>query len=197
VADSETVELARRLYLEHREAFEIVYTHRYTHQKRLREVLIELVRQTPGLVYRGKAGIPPEEWILFYPEEWDVPILHRAREDDGGRGALILSFVFDNYVDSLSLKLEFGPGDDDVRHSLLEMAHGDPKLFAVAPPTPDPAWVTTIWKTPILNQGEYMEGTYSDLEDLLRKRWDNFLKDPFRQLTEAVRLQEWMRTDAV
>jgi hypothetical protein len=94
------------------------------------------------------------------------------------------------------LKLEFGPGDDDVRHRLLEMAHEDTKLFAVAPPAPDSEWVTTIWRMPLLTQEEYVNGAYSDLEHLLRERWDNFLKGPFRQLSETVRHQEWMRTDA-
>jgi hypothetical protein len=61
VANSEVAELARRLYLEHRTAFDLVYAHRYSHQKRLREVLIELIEETPGLIYRGKAGTPPEE----------------------------------------------------------------------------------------------------------------------------------------
>jgi hypothetical protein len=77
VANSEVAELARRLYLEHRSAFELVYAHRYLHQKRLRGVLIKLINQTPG-------------------QMWDVPTLHCAREDCGGRGALVLSFVFDN-----------------------------------------------------------------------------------------------------
>jgi len=163
VANSETIDLARKLYLEHRTAFDLVYTHRYTHQKQLRRTLIGLIEETPGLAFRGKAGNPPEEWILFYPEEWDVPALRRAK-GDYGEGALILSFVFDNYVDSLGLKLEFGPGDDDVRHRLLEMAHEDPELFAVAPPIPDPKWVTTIWTMPLLTQEAYLEGADSDRE---------------------------------
>ncbi len=101
--------------------------------------------------------------------------------------------MFDNYVDSLGLKLEFGPGDDDVRHQLLEMAHEDPNLFAVAPPIPDPNWVTTIWRMPLLTQENYLEGTHSDLERLLQERWDSFLEGPLHQLTESVRRQEWMR----
>ncbi len=123
---------------------------------------------------------------------------NRAKGDYGGEGALILSFVFDNYVDSLGLRLEFGPGDDDIRHRLLEMAHDDPELFAVAPPIPDPKWVTTIWWMPLLTREDYLEGTNSDLERLLRKSWNNFLKGPLRQLTESVRRQQWVRgMDAV
>jgi hypothetical protein len=106
--------------------------------------------------------------------------------------------VFDNYVDSLGLKLEFGPGDDDVRHRLLEMAREDPELFAVAPPAPDPTWVTTIWRMPLLTREAYLEGVDSDRERLLRERWNAFLMEVFPQISDAVRRQEWIwRTDAV
>jgi hypothetical protein len=190
VANSETVDLARRLYLKHRRAFELVHAHRYSHQKRLREMLVGLIEEEPELVYRGKVGNPPNEWIIFLPKEWDVPALRRVENDDG---KLIINFVFDNLLDRLNLKLQFG-GDEELRVRLLEMAREDPELFA-APPIPNPQGLTTIWRMPLLIREDYLENTYSVLEHLLRERWGGFLKGPFRQLSESVRLQDWMRTD--
>lgn len=182
----------RRLYLEHRTAFDLVYAHRYTHQKRLRGTLIDLIEETPGITYGGKAGTPPEEWLIFYPDEWDVPALRCAREDYRTTGP-ILSFVFDNYLDSLDLKLEFGPGNERCRHRLLKMAHTDPDLFSVAPAYPDPEWVTIIWRLPFLTREEYLDGTDSHREDLVRRRWYAFLREVLPQLSAAIRRQEWIR----
>jgi hypothetical protein len=194
VVNSEVANLARKLYLEHRKAFELVYAHRYSHQKQLREVLISLVKGTRGLVYQNKVGNPPEERILFYPKDWDVPVLRRGREDYGG--TLILRFEFENFLDRLNLKLQFGRGDDEVRRWVLEMAHEDRELFAAAPLVLDPEWGATIWKMPLLTREDYLECTYLDLEHVLRERWSDFLKGPFRHLSETVRSQEWMQTDA-
>lgn len=197
VANSEALDLVRRLYLEHREAFDFVYAHRFSHQKRLRRTLIDLIEKTPDLIYRGTARYSTEEWISFYPEAWDVPALRCAREDYGGRDGLILSFVFDNHLDSLDLKLEFGPGDDEVRRRLLKMAHEDPELFTGAPPTPDPEWVTSIWRMPLLTREAYLEGKDSDRERLLREHWNGFLGEAFPQLSSAIKRREWIwNTDA-
>lgn len=120
-----------------------------------------------------------------------------AREDYGGRDGLILAFVFDNYLDSLDLKLEFGPGDDEVRRRLLEMAHEDPKLFTGADTTPNPEWVTAIWRMPLLTREAYLEGKDSDRERLLREHWNAFLGEAFPQLFSAIKRQEWIwNTDA-
>lgn len=191
VANSEALDLARRLYIEHRMAFDLIYAHRFSHQKRLRKTLIGLIAETPGISYGGKAGNPPYEWIVFYPEEWSVPALLCAREDYRESGPII-SFVFDNYLDSLDLKLEFGPGTDEIRHQLLEMAHEDPELFTDAPPTPDPEWVTIIWKTSFLTREAYLTGKDSDREHLLREHWDAFLKEVLPQISGVLRQQEWI-----
>lgn len=188
VTDSETADLARRLYLEHGRAFELVYATRYSHQKRLRGVLTSLVEGTPGLVYSGKVGNPPSEWIIFYPEEWDVPALRRVEDV---RGRLIINFVFDNLLDRLSLKLQFR-GDGEVRGQLLEMAREDPELFA-ASPIPNPQGLTTIWRMPLLTREDHLGGTYSDLERLMREGWDVFLGEIFPRISEAMRRQEWTR----
>lgn len=196
VANSETIDLARRLYLEHKTAFDLVYAHRYSHQRRLRKMLIGLIEETPEITYGGKTGNPPYEWIIFYPEEWEVPVLRCAREDYRKTGPII-SFVFDNYLDSLDLKLEFGLGDDEVRRRILEMAHEAPELFAAAPPAPNPEWVTTIWRFPLLTREAYLEGTDSFRECLLRERWDIFLKEAFPRLSDTIGQQQWIwNTDA-
>ena len=56
VANSETVGLTRRLYIEHRAAFDLVYTHRFSQQKRLRKTQVDLIEETPGLTFRSRAG---------------------------------------------------------------------------------------------------------------------------------------------
>ena len=100
-------------------------------------------------------------------------------------------------MDGLNLKLQFGRGDDEVRRRLLEMAHGGRELFAAAPPVLDPKWGATIWRSVLLTPEDYL-GTYSDLEHRLKERWDDFLRGPFRQLSEVVKRQEWIReTEAI
>jgi hypothetical protein len=54
VANAETVGLARRLYIEHRVAFDLVYTHRFSQQKRLRKTQVGLIEETPGLTFRSR-----------------------------------------------------------------------------------------------------------------------------------------------
>jgi hypothetical protein len=189
VADTETMDLARRLYLEHRNAFELVYAHRFSHQKRLREVLIGLIEKRPDFVYREKVGSPPNEWLVFHPKDWNVPVLRHRREDQGG--GLVINFVFDNLVDRLNLKLQFG-GDKEMQGRLLEMAREDPELFSSSP-IPNPQGLITIWRVQLLTREDYLEGTYSDLEQRLRERWGAFLSETLPRISEAMKRQEWTR----
>jgi hypothetical protein len=98
VGDSEIAKLCHQIYQKHKRALDLIYEHRPDPQGATRDLLVDLIRNTAGLTYKGRFR---NTYMYFYPKEWDVPALHIGNDSHG-----FLRFVFHNYSDELVLFLE-------------------------------------------------------------------------------------------
>ncbi len=188
VGDSEIASLSRQIYQKHRRAIDLIYEHRSAHQEAIRKVLVRLIEETPGLVYNTRFTRYPEgEWISFRVQEWEVSTL---KVGEGAYKDCILLFVFGNLPDKLQLQLQFGPGDEEIRDKLFDIARDNQAVFnnASAPLERE----TAIFSRSVLTSEFYVDAVDADRGREIRKQWSDFLENDLPRIDAALKQERWI-----
>src|ERR1051326_7034739 len=177
VSESEIADLCRKIYNKHKAALESIYEHRPDRHAEIREFLEkELIPQTPKLVLdQGN-----KKYIRFCPTEWDL--FSELKRGDGWTDThRILLFEFENYQDSLKLKLVIGPGPLDIRKKLFEFA-----LVQKSLPKPSFKMLQGNWNS--FPFGDFLstipdEAGMEQLKERIRKEWSQFTSNVLPSVT--------------
>ncbi len=186
VGESEITRLCRRIYGKHQRAFDLIYEHRISRQKVIRNVVKLLIEQKQGLLLDHSQ----ERYIGFAVQEWEVPAL--MDEKDGARPGRLLVFEFDTWFDTLPLSLHIVYGSEMVRQRLLDVAtrHQPPfKVEETASPTKE--WIK-IFERPFLTTEFYEEAGSDELAEKILQNWSSFLKDDLPRMNAILAGQEWI-----
>lgn len=195
VGDSEIARLSRQIYQKHQQAIDLIFQHRFAHMEALRSVLLGLVREHPMLVHEGRwADYPKHEFINFGVQEWYTRALRVA--EGWTRSNLILAFCLANWPNSVGLMLQVGPGDEEARQKLLNMARRDPDLFESEPSVwGEGKWIN-IYTKPLLAPASYDDLTDSERGREIRKQWNGFIDNDLPRIDAALRRESWIWQDS-
>lgn len=186
VSESEIADLCREIYRKHRRALDRIYEYRPDQQAVIHDVLVELVRTTPGLVLDQSS----KSYVRFAPKSWDTPVLTSGSGWTPSKRVLL--FQFNNARDTLKLHLYIGPGQAETRLKLLEMAKG-----AGAPFYSQFSKLGATWHT-IYVRSFLTRAAYEDVDDETRKnqivkQWTGFIEHDLPALDKVLRSQEWLK----
>ena len=183
----EIAKLARQIYLEHREAIELIYRHRPDYQGEIKQVLREAISQQES----WKLDVESNPFVRFRPIDWDRFDLQRSGSGWGGSPTLLLFELYcpSDLTQARGPYLVLGPGsDENIRQELFETARQNPKTFKLGQ--------TTLSGTyPRLHdRGQYLLGesdlgpgwadgaTNAKITELIER----FARDEFPLINEAI-----------
>ena len=128
VESSEVGELARQIYLEHREVIELINRHKPDYAADIRQILKEAISQQDGWLLDAEGG----SYIRFRSSRWDRFVSMRTGTGWGTSPALLL-FEFYCPTDptgTWGAALTLGPGTNEaIRRELFETARQNPRAF--------------------------------------------------------------------
>ncbi len=188
LGDSDVARLCSRIYRRHQQAIDLIYRHRFAQQETIRDVVIGLIETNPSLIYDGLNTNYPDEYVAFWLHEWDSSVLRVAR--GWGRTGRILRFIVANFPDRLDLVLQVGPGDEEVRNRVLNMAHDHPDVFGAAPGSLHQ--ITSLYEKSMLTPEFYEDATDEDREEEIRRHWTEFIQDDLPRIQAALSEEEWI-----
>jgi hypothetical protein len=187
VGESEITRLCRRIYGKHQRAFDLIYEHRLSRQKVIRNVTRLLIEQKQGLLLDHSQ----ERYTGFAVQEWDVPALLEGRAD-GVRPGRVLLFEFDTWQDTLPLRLHIGPCSDQLRQRLLDLAMAHQPPFKIEDsPLAGGDWIT-IFERSFLTPEFYEEASTDELAEKILQNWADFLKNDLTSMNTVLREQPWV-----
>ncbi len=186
VGESEITRLCRRIYGKHQRAFDLIYEHRLSRQKAIRNIIKLLIEQKQGLLLDHTQ----ERYTGFAIQEWEVPILINGRE--ASRPGRMLLFQFDTWVDTLPLSLFIGPGSEQVRQKLVEVATAHQPPFLVDDSqSPSSEWVK-VFERDFLTTEFYEDASADELAEKILQSWSDFLKNELPALHAVLEKQTWI-----
>ena len=127
----EIAELAEQIYLEHRDAIELIYRHRPNYQEGIKQVLREAV----SLQENWKLDVEANSFIRFRPIDWDrFEIQHSGNGWKPGTTLLLFEFYCpSDPTQAVGPNLVLGPGsDENIRQRLFEVARQSPRVFRLS-----------------------------------------------------------------
>ena len=190
LGDPEAVRLAQDMYQKHKRAFDFVYRHRPDVRRRVRPVVEELVRQPPSGFELEPSSV---DTIRFGVKGWDTDALLTAT--GWTESERILMFAVYNAPESLDLHLFMGPGPEETRRRLFEMA-AKHDVFVEPRPNTDKAIRARSWPPiftrHLLKAEAYQTLTDEQREEEIRERWGRFVKNDLPRMEEALREEGWI-----
>ncbi len=136
----------------------------------MRDDLVAMIKAT------GSVELAPSNkaYIRFYPREWNIPELTTGT---GWRPSpMLLLFEFVNNAQELWLKLMLGPGPEDTRHRLFDLAQKVQPPFK--PMGRQATRWTQLWRETVIPTSMFEEGRTNEFADTLKSYWGNFLNNP-------------------
>lgn len=169
VEDSEIQRLCRTIYEKHQKALDLIFEHRPDKTAHLSEALRRIVSSHPSL----EPDHSSKSYVRFIPKSWDT--LPRVGEGWTPTKRLLL-FELDLAKGGIGLKLVLGPGEAVQRERLQSVLSARPEVFNKASTRVYPKW----WSCHIerwITSKQLEEVDPTELESLLRQRFDQFVKD--------------------
>ena len=127
-ANTNIAQLARKIYLEHREAIELIYQNKPDYRGDMKRILKQAISQLDGWILDRE----DPDYIRFRPEDWDKYGAQQTGRYWEESNPLLL-FVFycpQNPVNAGGPALALLPGtDEEIRKKLFENVRQNPLVF--------------------------------------------------------------------
>jgi PD-(D/E)XK nuclease superfamily len=187
VTESEISNLCQRIYHKHKQALDLIYEHRPDTQQLISERLTEWIKQNPDL----ESDHCTKATVRFVPKELDSRI---PKEGDGWTPTRrILLFEVTRNAGALTVKLWIGPGQQEIRQRLFDLAHANKP-----PLQPQPTLYgkySQIFSRRLLPPKWY-EVPEPELIEKLQKEWSDFVEKDLRSIVAAMKGSLTSATDA-
>ncbi|RRR74473.1 MAG: hypothetical protein EI684_07035 [Candidatus Viridilinea halotolerans] len=189
MGDSEISLLCQRLYARHKRAFDLINKQIEVRTERRRSLLYQLVHQSQSPSFAVESGVKGGMYTRFLPSDWDRAALR------GGKGwtksKRILLFEFVNHPDSLRLALCIGPGPQERRHPIYELAAAHEPPFNRTHQGLHPKYHWLFWRQ-ILTSEQIVASTDAELEQEIRRHWAEFLHNDLPAIDTLLRTIPWI-----
>jgi hypothetical protein len=166
VTDSEIADVCRRIYHRHQRVLDLIFEHRPDRLADVKAILLELMQSRDDLILDSSS----KQIVRFAPVGWEgLP-----KGQGWTRSGRLVLFEFDNYPDRLDLNAWVGPGPEQARRRLIDLA------AARQPPYRVPSRATgknhkIIFSRRFLKPGDYENAGLADIEALVMARREEFV----------------------
>lgn len=168
VSDSPIEELCRKIYQKHRHAIDLILEYRPDLQASIRGYLEQLIREDQDLILESGS----KAYIRFSLKSWDVATLRQ-----GGiwiESKRMLVFEFKNYLDRLYLGLIIGPGNQEIRQKLFEIAKRAESILKLGKTKSLGRDFCTIFTKRFLDPKDYETDEVDEILNKIQKEWELF-----------------------
>ncbi len=168
VGESEIEKLCQQIYRKHKSALDLIYEYRPDQQAVIKDFLIELVSSNPQMELDHSS----KSYIYFIPKQWDSPVFRKGQ--GWTRSGRMLLFLFLNEPNALKLHLIIGPGPDEIRQKFFNVICEHEPPFSRAFKALGKS-TSSVYKYNILTKNNYQEKTTEELQDEIKRKWNDFL----------------------
>ncbi|MFH1926488.1 MAG: PD-(D/E)XK nuclease family protein [Chloroflexota bacterium] len=179
VEDSEIQELCRRLYENHKAAFDLIYEHRPDRALEVSELLQAAIRNTPELTpaQSGKSNVRFSTDVL---EEFP------NGSDEWVKARNLILFELVNYNEKVVLRLILGPGDAEIREAIYNGVKARSDIFNKGKSKLYSKW-WTFHGRPWIGQKAYAEKTLDELAEEINLTFSKFVEKELPDLENGLR----------
>ena len=184
---SELQQLARQIYMEHREAIELIYRHRPDYLSEMKQMFKELISQQN----KWLLDVEGSSFVRFRSSDWDCFEVQKTGTGWLPQSSALLLFQI-NFRDGPSnlpyLDLGLSPAPNEVvRRKLFDNAQQNPELFRPRSPNFGTSWMVLDAKDYILDDSDYGPGWDDGTTRAKIEAWvKNFAENEFPAMNDVI-----------
>ena len=190
VPDTTVETLATRIYLQHREAIDLIIRNREAYVQDLKQFCREAIPEQSGW---GIPDSPQEKMVGFFHNDWNDFDSFRAGKGWGDESKAALRFHFDlRNVGTVNLILTIpeGSSEDVTRRALFDMAHRQPHIFdhkgSRYGGRYTASWIRLHVSEPILSEEDFVNWDREAARQKILHWMGNFAARGFPAMDEAI-----------
>ncbi|HYA42379.1 MAG TPA: PD-(D/E)XK nuclease family protein [Syntrophobacteraceae bacterium] len=185
VSESEIAELCRLIYKKHQQALDLIFDHRPDELASRGEFLRSLIASRPDLV----EDFSTKNYVRFTLKKLDSQKLKSGQ--GWTRSGRVLLFEFQNFEDSLKLKLQIGPGPHEVREKVFQLALNNQPLFKPQSKSLNKQW-NEVFNRDFLSSKSFHDLSEEDIEAKIREQWEQFLSNEMQAIAKLIEGVKWL-----
>jgi len=177
--DSKIQEICKSIYKKHKKALDLIFEYKPDLLMEIKEYLESLIESDNGLI----CDFSSKSYIRFISKKLDfIP-----REGEGWtKSKRILLFEIKNYYDGVGLYLIIGPGPDEIRKKLYEIAKNNSKLFNVVNRKFSEKFFS-IYKKKWVTKKNFEDLDITEIKKIIDKKFENFKKEDLPKIEEEIK----------
>lgn len=185
MSNNEIVDICRKLYKEHKQALDLIYSHRPDDQLEIKNHLINLL-QNEKLTQLGiEHDYSIKTNIRVAVSEWDKYSIQKSGKGQWTESNRVLMFEIQNTQNGIDLKFFIGPGNDDFRKNIYEFSKENSSMFNIKSKNLSAKW-NQIYKKQLLSKS-FLESELEDIFDELDKKLILFFNsERFNQILNSI-----------
>jgi hypothetical protein len=185
VGNSEIEKICKQIYKKHKAALELIFQFKPDIASDISDLVQLLISENSEIILdsAGKTIIRFTTKII----EDKIPKI----SEGWLKSKRLLAFEFYNYDNRLVLRLYIGPGQKEYREKLFEYLSKKKEIFTSTTRTLSKKW-HCVYQKEFLNKKDIEEKDYNDLENIVRLKWNEFVKENIKEIDDYIK--KWRST---
>ncbi|MCK4732098.1 MAG: PD-(D/E)XK nuclease family protein [Methanophagales archaeon] len=177
--DSEIQEICRKIYKRHKKALDLIFEYKPDKLLEIHDCLVEIIPKDPNLILDESS----KSYIHFIPKNLDfIP----KKGDGWTKTKRILLFELNNNPNGVDLYLIIGPGPQDIREKLYDIAKRNLSLFNKSKRNLTKQWFT-LYKKSILKSKEYENKEAEEMKKLIEEKLTKFKTSDLPKIEDEIK----------
>lgn len=166
--DSKIQEICRKIYKKHKKAIDLIFEYKPDKQLEIYDCLLDMIEKDNDLILDNCS----KAYIRFIPKDLDfIP----KKGEGWTKTKRILLFQINNMQTGVKLHLYIGPGEQNIKEKLHNIAKENPKLFNKLKQKLGKVW-SEIYRKKILESSKYDDMEIDEIKETLEKELVKFKK---------------------
>jgi hypothetical protein len=181
MADPEIKELCEKIYRQHKQAIDLIVSHRPDVRAVVREKLKELVKDNNSLILDDCTKI----LVRFIPKSLDLPYFKCGTGWTSSKRLFLFEFVI---MKSVFIFIEMGPGDPERQKNIRDFALTKTETFQVGKETKE-GWQPLFQKQIVETLDDNLEP--EELIQIIESKWQDFVKYDLPRIEQTFLDHQW------
>lgn len=177
--DSEIQEICRKIYKKHKKAIDLIFEYKPDKQLEIYDCLVDMIEKDNDLILDNCS----KAYIRFIPKDLDfIP----KKGEGWTKTKRILLFEFKNLKTGVKLHLYIGPGEQNIKEKLHNIAKENPRLFNKLKQKLDKVW-SEIYRRKILESSKYEDMEIDEIKEILKNKLEKFKSSDLKKIEDEIK----------
>jgi len=179
VGNSDIEKICKQIYKKHRPALDLIFQYKPDVQSDISDYLKKLINDHSNLIFDSGSKTTARFSTVMFEEK--IPKM----SEGWLKSKRFFVFEFLNNVDRLVLKLYMGPAETETRETFFKNLSQNQSLFPLTNRTLGKKG-HCVYQKEFLKKKDFDEREYSDLADIILKKWEGFLAKDMNRIDQYI-----------